>query len=599
LSLCYRGLSQKKHYDSLFRVALSSENDSIDSAINIYEFLHKDFSEIIDEKFKCRVLIRLATINHKKGKHSKAILYCNEAIKIVEDEKLLKEKVDVLMLSGAIYQKVGLTAQALSFLFESERLIDDDIDRLSSLYYYYSLVYASIGDKVMHKKYVEKSIELGEQVKQKENLIAAYSHMASSYGILDSINKYHDLAQDVVDSNPYLTFEKIALLNNRAMIKKAIGNFNESESLYKQAVLLAYDNGYIDFLSNLYNNYAYLKMTQGKYIEADSLLSMALNISKKQEDIDLLASVYDSYSDFHEKTGNFKKALEYKDSSIVKRNQYKKTQQLEHTMFLSNVFESEKKQKEILEQEGRLNRMKLLLLLSVVLVLMVFLVLMFYINRASRNKVRVEQLQKEKELNTANAIIQGQDSERKRIARDLHDGIGPRIASLRMYLDTTLPEGESSRETIEILNGIYSDIRGLSHRMLPVQIDEIGLIESLQNLFSNFRKSGTVSIHFETDIEERIDLDVETNIYYLLYELVFNAIKHSECNKILVNLYNDEDGIELSVEDNGKGFNYNEVKHGLGLKNIEFRVEYMGGKLIFDSQANEGASFMIEIPKKK
>ncbi len=590
--------SEATEYDSLFKRALSYKHISTDSIQKHLNSIYQNFDSIENPSFKCRVLTELTISCMKSGNFTNAIFYCNEALALVEKHNLIKEKIDVLMSLGTVYRKVGLTSEALRLLFSAENLITNSSeDQKATLYNYLAITYQSMGNTEKHREYAHRSASVSNIKDFPSIAVGAYSHLANSFYNVDSIIKYQKFAFEIIEENPHLNYEKVVLLNNMALIEKALANFDKSNNYYLEAIEIARAKGYKNYLANIYNNYAYLLMARHQFKSARYYLDEGVKLAKEQKDTDLTASIYDSYSDYYKKINDYKNAYLYKDTSIRKRNQYKKKQQLERSMFLSSVFESEKQQKELIEKESKLNRMQSIVFISIAIILLIIVILVYYIQKSSHNKTKAQELIKERELNIAKAIIEGQDTERKRLAMDLHDGIAPQVATLRMLLDTHLPKGDTSIEVINILNNTYNDIRNLSHRMLPVQIDEIGLVRSLKNLFINLNRSNEILIHFETDIEESLGLNLDTNLYHLTYELVFNAIKHSGGNQIIIHLYNDNDLIELSIEDNGSGFDYYKVKHGLGLKNIEYRIEHLGGKLIFDSQPNEGTAFMVEIPK--
>jgi len=139
-------------------------------------------------------------------------------------------------------------------------------------------------------------------------------------------------------------------------------------------------------------------------------------------------------------------------------------------------------------------------------------------------------------------------------------------------------------------------VRDLSHRMSPTQLETLGLVSTIKNMVLTINKSDKFIVEFETNIQKRLTAQLELNLYYLIYELINNATKHSKGNNIFVQLFEHNDSLNLSVEDNGGGFKINEKSDGMGLKNIKSRVDFMGGILTIDSNDSE-TIFMIEIPK--
>jgi len=337
-------------------------------------------------------------------------------------------------------------------------------------------------------------------------------------------------------------------------------------------------------------------MAENNYDSARINLEQALSLAKEIDDIDLEASVYDSYSDYFGRINDYKQAYDYQDKSNQKRSEYEQKQRVKESLFLSTVFETEKKEKEILQKENQIGRFRSILFGTVALITVLLAFLIYYRQKTLLGRARLETIEKEKSLEIADALIEGQDVERKRLAMDLHDGLGARLGSLRFMVDAFVKGNPNFDEISNSVDGISKHVRDLSHRMLPTQLEELGLVASLQNLVNSINHSSGFNVEIEAQVEERLSTKHETNLYYLTYELINNAIKHSGGNAIFIQLFRHTDSVTLSVEDNGNGYDTSLSKDGLGLKNIKQRVEYLKGELIVDSRIGEGTIFMIEVP---
>ncbi len=223
-------------------------------------------------------------------------------------------------------------------------------------------------------------------------------------------------------------------------------------------------------------------------------------------------------------------------------------------------------------------------------------VVIYFRQKVSLDKIRMENLEKEKSLEIADAMIKGQDEERKRLAMDLHDGLGARLGALKLKIDTVLYENPHYYDITSAVDGIARNVRELSHRMLPARLSEIGLVQSLQNLIKSVNASSELTIDFQTNANNKLDDKLQVNLYYLIYELINNAIKHSQGKNLTIQLFIENDLLTLSAEDDGVGFDISKKGEGHGLNNIRQRVDYLGGKLIIESQEGYGSAFMIEIP---
>ncbi len=531
--------------------------------------------------------------------------YCLKAQALVNENNLSEKEPEVYMYLGLVNKLMGFTSEALKQYFKAIDLYDAMPENKakiseSELYYYLADAYFKMGEIKLAKKYLNQSIRLAKEQKSIIYELKSYMLLAWLQTKLDSIRKYYSLSDKIIANNEVSQYKEVVLLNNKALLNKAIHKYDVSKSQYLRAIAIAREMGYKKYLANLYNNYAYLLMALKNYDSARINLAEALAIAKKMKDIDIEASVFDSYSDYYKVINNYKKALEYQDSSLRKRNEFRKKQRVQESLFLSTVFETEQKEKEILAQESKLNQFRAILFGVIALTAILLTLLIYYRQKTLLGKARFETMEKQKSLETANALIEGENLERKRLAMDLHDGLGARLGSLRFMVDAFFKNNPHFDEISKSVNDISKHVRDLSHRLVPTQLDELGLVLSLQNLIGSINQSSeSLSIELEATIPKRLESSLEINLFYLVYEMINNAIKHSKGNSIFIQLLEHSDSINLSVEDNGVGFDTEASKDGHGLNNIKRRVDFLNGELIIDSRIGEGTLFMIEIPKIK
>jgi two-component system, NarL family, sensor kinase len=533
--------------------------------------------------------------------YSGAYEFCGQAQNIVNENELTNKQPEVYMYLGLVYQVMGLTSEALKHFFTSveysDQLSESQINRRENdLYYYLGSTYSEMGDLDLSKEYLHHSIALAKARGIPEDAFNSYMLLGNLSSNLDSVNKYFNLAENTLDGSNNIHYKEVVFLGSKALLNKTIGNLKESKSNYLTAISIAKKYGYRYYLGNFYNNYAYLLMAEANYDSAKINLEQAMGLAKEIDDIDLEASIYDSYSDYFGRINDYKQAYEYQNKSIQKRNEYEQKQRVKESLFLSTVFETEKKEKEILQKENQIGRFRSILFGTVALITVLLAFLIYYRQKTLLGRARLETIEKEKSLEIADALIEGQDVERKRLAMDLHDGLGARLGSLRFMVDAFVKGNPNFDEISNSVDGISKHVRDLSHRMLPTQLEELGLVASLQNLVNSINHSSGFNVEIEAQVEERLSTKHETNLYYLTYELINNAIKHSGGNAIFIQLFRHTDSVTLSVEDNGNGYDTSLSKDGLGLKNIKQRVEYLKGELIVDSRIGEGTIFMIEVP---
>jgi len=210
------------------------------------------------------------------------------------------------------------------------------------------------------------------------------------------------------------------------------------------------------------------------------------------------------------------------------------------------------------------------------------------------------------EMSAVQSIIETQENERRRIALEIHDGIGPQMSSSIHHLETIIDRiKESDSQTaselqslVEVSNDVSEELRSVSHSLMPRVLIDFGIVAALQGLINRINASNKCRVEFINSFSgEELDQAIELNLYRITQELLNNGVKHSNATNIFVQLVKNEDRLTLMVEDNGRGFEINELKNsdGIGLSNIEMRTKVLGGELNIDSSPNRGTVITIEV----
>ncbi len=200
------------------------------------------------------------------------------------------------------------------------------------------------------------------------------------------------------------------------------------------------------------------------------------------------------------------------------------------------------------------------------------------------------------------AILEAEDRERLRIARDLHDGIGQMLAAARMALGNFLAkkklENQHIQNSLDLLEESIKEIREISHNMMPGALTKLGLSTALKQFVNKINALGVLQIELQIiGVKERLSEKIETMLYRVVLEILSNIIRHAEATKVSIELVKHENELVLVVEDNGKGFDGKAPENnGIGIKNIATRVEYLNGSVNFDSAIGRGTSVIVEIP---
>jgi two-component system, NarL family, sensor kinase len=201
------------------------------------------------------------------------------------------------------------------------------------------------------------------------------------------------------------------------------------------------------------------------------------------------------------------------------------------------------------------------------------------------------------------AEIDTLENERRRIAADLHDELGPLLSAVKLQINNIETAGEEDQLLVaksgQHIDSVIQKLREISNNLMPNTLLRKGLKNAIEELAETYKKASKLQIKFTCQDDIRLTQDKEINIYRIVQEVLHNTIKHSGADILIINLRREENRILLATADNGTGFDYflksKELK-GLGLRNLQSRTEVMGGELICKSQPGKGVTYIFDIP---
>lgn len=219
-------------------------------------------------------------------------------------------------------------------------------------------------------------------------------------------------------------------------------------------------------------------------------------------------------------------------------------------------------------------------------------------------------LLKEQELGIINAMIEGQEKERKQIAEDLHDNIGSVLATLKLHFEN-LKLNREKREfdqeklyekTENLIDETYKKVRNIAHAKNAGVIANVGLLNAIELMATKISEADKIQIdvvHFGLD--KRLENSLEITIFRIIQELITNIIKHSDAKNATINLSLYDDVLNVIIEDDGKGFDPKNIpaSNGMGLNSIEKRITHLNGTFEIDSTKNNGTTIIMNIPLEK
>lgn len=215
-------------------------------------------------------------------------------------------------------------------------------------------------------------------------------------------------------------------------------------------------------------------------------------------------------------------------------------------------------------------------------------------------KQRLQQYKEKESLHqkeNQRSILSGEEKERARLSKELHDGLGPLLTTLRLDIQTTSIDKELKKQLLDKLDYTIQEVRQMSNNLMPSVLKDFGVGEAIANMVETMRESSTVEIHYKHDVlmDVNIDDQIQISIYRIVQEALNNALKHSEATEVKLSLSYFRDHLSLFISDNGKGFDVNELSNGNGIRNMKERVNLTSGTInIFSDES--GTTIEIEIP---
>jgi signal transduction histidine kinase len=327
------------------------------------------------------------------------------------------------------------------------------------------------------------------------------------------------------------------------------------------------------------------------------------------------AYYYDSVRDYKNAYRSLSEYVNMKDSIM-------NTETRKHASSIETLYETAKKEKEIerlllVEQEKNFairQRNTWIIIGAALLVALGIIFFLVYNNYRNKQKLAAQQaalqeekivsMEKEQQVASLQAMINGQETERTRIARDLHDGLGGILSTVKMHFSTLQHEVSDLRgnqlykKSFDLVDTASEELRKIAHNMMPEVLMKMGLVPALQDFCNNVNAGRLLHISLqEYGMEKRLGSSTEIMLFRIIQELINNIIKHAYATEALIQMNREGSRLSITVEDNGRGFDMEEAetKRTMGIQTIKSRINYLNGKLSIDSRKDVGTTIMIDL----
>jgi two-component system, NarL family, sensor kinase len=407
----------------------------------------------------------------------------------------------------------------------------------------------------------------------------------------------------------------ISAYNSIGVLKEAMGQYNEALQYFLKANAMIEKGN-----NNLYKASNYTKLGRinqflGNFDVAEEYLFKALDLARKEKmspnELDILqnlALMYESKKDFENAYHYEQLAGQLKDSINDQSNN-------EVIAEMQTKFQTEQKTKENkllkadnkikalhIEKQRNTNRLQLLVFF-IALLLILGIGGFLFLNQKIKTQNKLAQQQKE----WFKGLVEAENKERKRIASELHDGLGQLLSTAKLNVqcieDTikNAPEDEKKNYDISLalIDEACTEVRNISHNLMPGTLTKLGLVKALKDVAKVINQAGKTAVAFNYDENlPAMDEQIEIGIYRIAQEILNNILKHAHASKVEIALNHQNSRLNLMIRDNGIGLDKKKLEksEGIGWKNIQSRINLLSGKLDFKSNKGKGTEFLISIP---
>jgi len=596
-----------------------------DSAI-YYSLQGINLSKKLNDYKLSRLLLSAGKCYYMKSLNDSAIYFLNLSKPLME-QATDEINIQYNSILASVYLDQHMTDEALDLFIGSASILEKPVN--SHLKHKLFNIYSNIGHTFLKEhqydkadEYFKKALQLKNYAESKGFLIMIYNKYCSMYFETNELDK----AKMVLDSALVLLNETNNLEHKQAVYVN-YGRLYELRTEYEKArenyllglkITDSLQNDY--YRSRILNNLSSVSLSLNQIADAEKYAKEALSFAKQFDSYQDINYAYGNYKAVAKARGNYQQALEFAELEFKYADSVSSTASKENVRKLEAKYENQKKENLIADltianKEKELavvKRNRLILIGSISAAALLLAISLLYRNSkqkqllsAKENLFQQEQikfLERQQQVVSLQSMVNGQETERTRIAKDLHDGLGGLFSTIKMQL-STLKHEEKSLETNELFQKSYElvdnasvEVRRIAHNMMPEVLIKLGLMQAIQELCNSINAGKLMSVSMQSyGMEQRLNASTEMMLFRIVQELLNNIIKHAYATEAIIQFNRDGQRLSVTVEDNGRGFNLadNSGKKA-GLESVKSRVNYLNGKLSIDSEKEIGTTILMD-----
>lgn len=483
---------------------------------------------------------------------------------------------------------------------------------LVTSYYNLSNIYKEINEFEKQEECGRKALEFAKKTGDNRDYFIANSIIANS---LTMRNNYDEAFRYTTAAQKYYSdkYEPTSLIIYHlisGLLNMNLNKLNEAEDDFSQSLKLAENANQVFSITQSKIQLSRVLALQKKFSESEIILKSAeIEINKTGENSQRNI-ILDYFSQLYEESGDYKKSLHYYKMYKQLNDSLSSTENKHYLSDLQTKFEVLKKENEIKTQQVQLDRRNYLITFLIVFLISLLIISFSYFRYYKQKQIvqqqHIEKLETQQQLAATEAVLKGEEQERTRLAKDLHDGLGGMLSGIK-YSFTTMkgnlvmtPENHLAFErSMDMLDSSIREMRRVAHNMMPEALVRFGMDTALSDFCNDINQSGALKINYQSIGLEGVSIDqtVAITLYRIIQELINNTMKHANATSAIVQVTKSNGQLAVTVEDDGIGFDTSILKNnqGIGWANIQNRVDFLKGKLDVRSKAGEGTSVQIEL----
>ncbi|GEM_PF-3109327 len=565
------------------------------------------------------------------GEIDKGVNCLNKALELAKKNPLKPSNLAVIYFNiGNMHNRKSNLAQALENYFMTIEILDKNniinYPFRGTILRNIAIIYKTNKQYNKSIQYSFNAINIFNKTNDSLSLCGTYSNLGSAYyDNIDYKNALKYYSKGLYIAKKVKRISSICTnITGIGLVYQSLKNYPKALFYHSESLKISQKNNLKSHTANAFCNIGIDYHGLKEYDKSNKYLNESLILAKEIGDLDLQKKIYAFQSKFYEAQNLDSKALDLLKKQNILNDSIFNDKNAKQINELSVKFETAKKEKKIIVLnanllskkkdeiilQSKIQKRNVIIFGTIIgsILLMITIILLYNRRRLLLKNLHQLEINQQRD-NTTASIVRAQEKEQTRIAKDLHDSIGTFLSTLKINLqlyEDAIPtdKTEGYLNALNLIDKISVELRNIMKNLASETLQEHGLVKGYEELIQRISELEIITVDFHTNgLTERVDEVIEHNLYRIAQELLNNCIKHSKAEHATIQLIADDNTITLMFEDDGVGFDVNSPllknkNHGMGLKNIYNRVNFIKGTIHIESSPENGSSFIIEVPKK-